>query len=90
MSEVRQAHMPGNYELYDPSANKLGPVICKICWEGSNERNSESLSTVWVSFEGRRMVWWVCSEHRDGLRAERAGSAKLLKSVEGVLLDPGI
>ena len=45
MSLVRQAHMPGNYEMYDPAANKLGPVVCKLCWERFERKNPESLNT---------------------------------------------
>jgi hypothetical protein len=89
MSEVRQAHMPGNYELYDPSGNKLGPVICKLCWEKSGIQNHSSLNTVWVSVEDRRMVWWLCGGHELGLKSE-GGPARFLRSSKGVLANPGI
>ncbi len=89
MDEVRQAHMPGNYELYDLSANRLGPVICKLCWERAGLQNLSSLNTVWVSVEGRRMVWWLCGGHKAGLKSE-GGPMKFLRSSEGVLVNPGI
>jgi hypothetical protein len=82
--------MPGNYELYDPSANKLGPVICKECWEGSKMQNPGSLNTVWVSFEGQNAVWWLCHDHTERLRSGGAAPAKFLRSAQGVVLSPRI
>lgn len=82
--------MPGNYELYDPAANKLGSVICKLCWETSKQENSASLETVWVSIESRRMVWWLCHNHTLGLSAQEAGPMVFLKSSQGVVLSPGL
>lgn len=88
MSLVRQAHMPGNYELYDPLANKLGPVVCKLCWERSKRENPGPMNTVWVTFEGRRMVWWLCGDCTESLKAGGYGSAKFLKSSRGVIASP--
>jgi len=81
--------MPGNYELYDQSTNRLGPVICKLCWELFSKHESSSINTVWVSSEGRRMIWWLCGNHMETLRAE-ASPVQLLKSVQGVVFSPGI
>jgi hypothetical protein len=78
--------MPGNYELYDPSVNKLGPPICKICWEDFNRQESDSLNTVWVSFEGQRMIWYLCANHMAGLKEK--GQAEFLNSVAGVVQSP--
>lgn len=89
MAEVRQAHMPGNYELYDQSANRLGPVICKLCWELFRKQESSSMNTVWVNVEGRRMVWWLCGNHMATLRVEE-GPARFLRSAQGVVPSPGI
>jgi hypothetical protein len=88
LSDVRQAHMPGNYELYDEPANRLGPVICKLCWELFNKQEFGSLNTVWVTFEGRRMVWWLCADHMSGLKT--GGQAVFLRSVQGVVQSPGM
>jgi hypothetical protein len=89
MADVRQAHMPGNYELYDPTENKLGPVICKFCWEQARVQNSASLSTVWVSLEEKRMVWWLCGSHEASVKSE-GSMFTFLKSASGVLASPGI
>jgi hypothetical protein len=89
MSVVRQAHLPGNYELYDPSSNGLGPGLCKGCWEQAGVRNSSSLQTVWVSAEGRQMVWWLCHEHANAMKSG-GRSLKLLKSKDGVISSPGL
>jgi hypothetical protein len=80
--------MPGNYELYDPSTNKLGPVICKVCWERFKKENSGPMNTVWVSYEGRQMYWWLCDTCTETLKAEGYGLARFLKSSEGVVLSP--
>ena len=90
MAFVREAHMPGNYELYDPQANRLGPVLCKYCWERSERRNPSKLNTVWVSLGGRRMVWWLCGDCMESLRRESVPGLELLKSSPGVLLSPGL
>ncbi|HME18239.1 MAG TPA: hypothetical protein VKF15_00685 [Nitrososphaerales archaeon] len=89
MSVVRQAHLPGNYELYDPSSNALGPSLCKGCWEEAGVRNTESLQSVWVAVEGSRMVWWLCSGHADAMKTN-PGGMKLLRSEAGVVLSPRI
>jgi hypothetical protein len=90
VTEVRQAHMPGNYELYDPSANRLGPVICKLCWERYSKRNSKSMNTVWVALEGRQVVWWLCARCAETLEAESTESVMFLKSSPGVITSPRV
>jgi len=82
--------MPGNYELYDPSSNKLGPVVCKICWEREKKQTTAELQTVWVSVEDWRMVWWLCRGHADDTKAKRIGPERFLKSVQGVVRNPQI
>ncbi len=89
MSEVRQAHLPGNYELYDSSSNKLGPVVCKECWEGFKKETTAPLDTVWVSFKGERMVWWLCQNHADKLKAQKkSGDIQFLKLAKGAITSP--
>jgi hypothetical protein len=89
MSVVRQAHLPGNYELYDPASNMLGPGICKGCWEDGGVRNTTSLQTVWVNVEGTRMVWWLCNGHLDAMRANPAGM-EFLKSEDRTVRSPRV
>ena len=88
MGPVRQAHMPGNYEAYDPETNILGPVVCKLCWEGFEKKNSQSLYTVWVSYKDRRMVWWLCGDCARSVRAGEYQATMFLKSTEGVIQSP--
>jgi len=88
VSLVRQAHMPGNYETYDPQTNTLGPVVCKLCWERSEKKNSTSLYTVWVSYKDRRMVWWLCGDCTEGVKAGGYRATMFLKSTEGVIQSP--
>lgn len=88
VAAVRQAHMPGNYELYEETENRLGPVICKDCWEKSGVQNSAALNTVWVSVEGQRRVWWLCGGHADEVRNDRSGAVEFLKVSKGVLSSP--
>lgn len=90
MSMVRQAHMPGNYELYDPAVNKVGPVVCKLCWENLGKRNAVSLDTVWVSLKERRMVWWLCGSCAERVRKGGYQSTVFLKQVGGVVRSPGL
>jgi hypothetical protein len=89
MSVVRQAHLPGNYELYDSSSNVLGPGICKGCWEQVGVQQTASLRTVWVSVEGRRMVWWLCAGHAGAVKTGGPG-LELLRSENGIISSPGI
>ena len=89
MSSVRQAHMPGNYEMYDQAANKLGPVVCKLCWERSREKNPASL-TVWVSYKEGLIVWWLCPDCAEDVRASGHESTTFIKSAEGVIHSPGL
>ena len=88
MSQVRQAHLPGNYEMYEPSSNKLGPVICKECWEGYHKETRSPLDTVWVSFKGERMVWWMCQDHANKLKAKKSGDIQFLKLAQGTITNP--
>ena len=89
MSEVRQAHLPGNYELYDASSNKLGPVVCKGCWEGFKKETTAPLDTVWVSFKSEQMVWWLCQNHADKLKAQKkSGDIQFLKLAKGAITSP--
>ena len=90
MSQVRQAHLPGNYEMYEPSSNKLGPVICKECWEGYRKETSSPLDTVWVSFKGEKMVWWMCQDHANKLRAKKSGDIQFVRLVQGAKSNPGL
>lgn len=70
MELVRQAHLPGNYELYDEDTNVLGSPICKSCWEQAQLKNSDSLDTVWLSVGGWDMVWWLCKGHHEDLSSD--------------------
>jgi hypothetical protein len=88
MSLVRQAHMPGNYETYDPKTNSLGPVVCKLCWESYERRNSTSLRTVWVTYKDRRMVWWLCRDCTEDIKTGGYQATVFLKSTKGVTLSP--
>lgn len=81
--------MPGNYELYDPTTNKLGSVICKYCWEASGSQNSESLNTAWVSIDGRKMILWLCNQHTAWLGGGETVT-KLLKSEPRVYRSPEV
>jgi len=85
---VRQAHMPGNYEVYDPGTNSLGPVVCKLCWERFEKKNSASLLTVWVSYGDRRMIWWLCGDCTESVKNGGYQAAMFLKSTEGVIQSP--
>jgi hypothetical protein len=89
MSLVRQAHLPGNYELADESSGKLGPAICKGCWEEDQRQNTGQLSTFWVSVDGAKMVWYLCEGHAGEMKT-KAGPVRLLKSVKGVVTNPGL
>jgi hypothetical protein len=86
MSVVLQAHLPGNYELYDSSTSHTGPPICKGCWEEAKQQTTSNLRTVWVSIEGTRMAWYLCADHAEDL----SGTIEVLKSVDGVTQSPKI
>jgi len=90
LAVVRQAHLPGNFELYDPEENRLGPPVCKICWERFGKENSASLNTVWVSFESRSMVWWLCGGHMSGLKNGEDASVRFQRSSPGAIVSPGL
>ena len=76
--------------MYDPSSNKLGPVICKECWEGYHKETSSPLDTVWVSFKGEKMVWWMCQDHANKLRAKKSGDIQFVRLVQGAKSNPGL
>jgi len=82
--------MPGNYETYDAQANRLGPVVCKLCWERFRRKNSASLNTVWVTLKDRRMVWWLCGGCAEAVRAGGYQATKFLKSTEGIIVSPSL
>jgi hypothetical protein len=88
MVRVLQAHMPGNYELYDLSSSKAGPAICKDCWEKANKRTTRPLDTVWVSSKGGSMIWWLCQDHAEKLKAKKSGNFQFVKLVKGVAPRP--
>ena len=88
MEVVRQAHLPGNYELYDEETNVMGPPICKSCWEQAQQRNGESLDTVWLSVEGWEMIWWLCKGHHADLGSDP--SHKVLRSEGRLIRSPAI
>jgi hypothetical protein len=88
MVRVLQAHMPGNYELYDLSSSKAGPAICKDCWEKAKKRTTTPLDTVWVSSKGGSVIWWLCQDHAEKLKATKAGSVQFVKHVKGVVPNP--
>ena len=89
MSTVRQAHLPGNYQLADPELTEEGPAICKGCWEGAETQTMESLQTVWVSLAGWRMIWWLCNAHADSIVVTEAGPT-IIRRVDGFVRSPGL
>ncbi len=88
MRQVRQAHLPGNYELYDSSSNKLGPVVCRDCWENAKKETTASLETVWVSVRGEPMIWWLCQNHMALLKGRKSSEIRFVKFVHGAVPDP--
>jgi hypothetical protein len=88
MVRVLQAHMPGNYELYDLSSSKAGPAICKDCWEKASKRTTDPLDTVWVSTKGGSMIWWLCQDHAEKLKAKKSGNVQFVRLVKGVAPHP--
>gem|GEM_PF-2994057 len=88
MTEVRQAHMPGNYELYNQASNRLGPTICKHCWEEDEKENPGPLNTVWVTSGGRQMVWWLCAGCTESVRSGDDESVRFVKSTRGLIASP--
>jgi hypothetical protein len=90
MVRVLQAHMPGNYELYDLSSSKAGPAICKDCWEKANKRTTTPLDTVWVSTRGQSIVLWLCQDHAEKLKTKKTGDIRFVKLVKGVVPNPVI
>jgi hypothetical protein len=90
LSEVRQAHLPGNYELYDEVSNVLGPQICKFCWEEEEARNSSSLDTVWLMVDGWTVVWWLCKDHHKEIGSVASPTRRVLRSQNRVIANPPI
>jgi hypothetical protein len=85
---VRQAHLPGNYELYDEDSNALGAAVCKHCWESQHIANSSSLATVWLSVDGLSVALWLCKSHRDVIGS--GPSMLVIKSEGRVMRNPEI
>ena len=71
-------------------SNKLGPVICRDCWEGAGKETTSPLDTVWVSLKGERMVWWLCQNHTEELKAQESNETLFLRLVHGVETNPGL
>jgi hypothetical protein len=80
--------MPGNYELYDLASNRLGPTICKRCWEEDGKENAGPLNTVWVMNEERQMVWWLCTGCTESVRGGGDQSVRFVKSSHGLVASP--
>jgi hypothetical protein len=72
---IRQAHLPGTYELSEPESNTLGPVICKTCSDRHGKQTAGALHTVWIAIEDWEMVWWLCRDHADKASVESTGQA---------------
>ena len=88
MAAVHQAHLPGNYELYDPDSSQPGDAVCKHCWEDSGKLNQGSLSTVWVTAGFSSLMWWLCPAHAEGVKAGKGGAVQVVRSVQGVVRYP--
>lgn len=88
MDEVRQAHLPGNYELYDPDSTQPGAALCKLCWEDSGLRNSASLGTVWVATGEKVTMWWLCRNHEESARSKGTGQWSYVRRVQGAIRYP--
>jgi len=88
VSLVRMAHMPGNYELYEPETNSLGPAVCKLCWERFEKKNTALLRTVWVSYKDRPMVWWLCGDCAENVKAGGYRATVFLKSTVEFIRSP--
>ena len=82
--------MPGNYELYEHETNSLGPGVCKLCWERFEKKNNASLRTVWVSYRDRRMVWWLCGDCVENVKAGGYRATVFLKSTDGLIQSPSL
>ena len=49
------------------------------------------MDTVWVSFKGEPMVWWLCQNHAEKLKTQKkSGDIQFLKLVQGAITNPGI
>ncbi len=89
METVHQAHLLGNYELYDPDSSRPGAAVCKKCWEDSGQVNAGSLNTVWVSTREGDMMWWLCLAHAEGTKSGKEGPIIFVRSVQGAVRYPG-
>jgi hypothetical protein len=87
---VRQAHMPGNYELDEPGSNKIGTIVCKDCWENASQQTTSPLDTVWISLNGYSMIWWLCPNHTQKLQNGKTSKIQLIKSVRGIVKNPAL
>ncbi|HEV2227028.1 MAG TPA: hypothetical protein VGR56_09535 [Nitrososphaerales archaeon] len=90
MDEVRQAHLPGNFELYDPESSEPGAALCKGCWEEGGVRNFSALDTVWIKEEGREAMLWLCRGHLENMKSKIGKSGTFLRSVSGVVRYPAL
>jgi hypothetical protein len=84
LSEVLQAHLPGNYQLVDEPTGWAGEGICKGCWESGRAKTSTGLETVWVSVEGANLALWLCKGHADSLKLT------VLKRESGAISSPEV
>ncbi len=89
MEVVRQAHLPGNYELCDEEGGVLGASICKMCWEKAGIRNVAALDTVWLSVDGWEVIWWLCKGHRQEVEAG-GPSMHVMKSESRLVRSPTV
>ena len=48
------------------------------------------MDTVWVSFKGEKMVWWMCQDHANKLRAKKSGDIQFLRLIQGAKANPGL
>lgn len=46
------------------------------------------MDTIWVSFKGERMVWWMCQNHAEKLKAKKSGDIQFLKLAQGTITNP--
>jgi hypothetical protein len=88
MAAVHQAHLPGNYESYDPDSSRSGPALCKLCWEEAGQQNLDLLESVWVSVGGWSLIWWLCQNHVEAVRTRGMESVRFIRKVGGVVRYP--
>jgi hypothetical protein len=90
MDEVHQAHLPGNYELYDPTSGEPGPALCKLCWEEEGKKNEASLDTFWISTGETNEMWWLCAGHQEHLKSMSAKVMTITRSISGAVRYPSL